>query len=121
MSADTIVAQKSPPRPIQRRKKRRSEATPKRQPPYAVVLFNDDEHSFQYVIETLMKVFGYPLERSYSLTVQVHNEGKGIVWSGSREVAELKRDQIRSAGPDFYALQKVDFPLGVTVEPLPGS
>lgn len=121
MSADTIVAQKSPPRPKQRRKKRRSDATPKRQPPYAVVLFNDDEHSFQYVIETLMKVFGYPLERSYSLTVQVHNEGKGIVWSGSREVAELKRDQIRSAGPDFYALQKVDFPLGVTVEPLPGS
>jgi ATP-dependent Clp protease adaptor protein ClpS len=83
-------------------------------------LFNDEEHTFQYVIETLMKVFGYPQEKSYSLTLQIHTDGKGIVWSGSREVAELKRDQIRSAGPDFYAAKKVHFPLGVTVEPLPG-
>ena len=92
----------------------------KKQPPYAVVLFNDEDHTFLYVIETLMKVFGYPQEKSYSLTVQIHNEGRGIVWSGPREVAELKRDQIRSAGADFHAPQKVDFPLGVTIEPLPG-
>ena len=63
---------------------------------------------------------GYPLEKSYSLTPQVHVEGRAIVWSGSREVAELERDQIRSAGPDFYAGKKMDFPLGVIVEPLPG-
>lgn len=43
-----------------------------------------------------------------------------MVWSGSKEVAELKRDQVRSAGPDFYAAKKVEFPLGVTIEPLPG-
>jgi hypothetical protein len=35
-------------------------------------------------------------------------------------VAELKRDQIRSTGPDFYAAKKVEFPLGVLIEPLPG-
>jgi ATP-dependent Clp protease adaptor protein ClpS len=93
---------------------------PKRQPPYAVVLFNDDEHTFQYVVETLMKTFGYPVEKSCDLTMQVHNAGRGIVWSGCLEVAELKRDQLRSAGPDFYAMKKVDFPLGVTIEPLPG-
>ena len=101
-------------------RRRRTDAKPKRQPPYAVVLLNDEEHSFLYVIETLMKVFGYPAEKSYALTLQIHNEGRGIVWSGSLEVAELKRDQIRSAGPDFYAQNKVEFPLGVTVEPLPG-
>ena len=71
-------------------------------------------------METFTKVFGYPPEKCYSLALQIHNEGKGIVWSGSREVAELKRDQIRSAGPDFRATQKVDFPLGVTIEPMPG-
>ena len=53
---------------------------------------------------------------------EVHPDGRGIVWSGSREVAELKRDQIRLAGPDFYAAKKVDFPLGVTIEPgMPGG
>ena len=105
---------------MQRRKKQPADAKPKQQPPYAVVLFNDEEHTFQYVIETLMKVFGYPQEKSYTLTLQIHTDGKGIVWSGTRELAELKRDQIRSAGPDFYAAKKVDFPLKVTIEPLPG-
>ena len=126
MSNDASIAVESPPaverlpKPKQRRKKQPADAKPKKQPPYAVVLFNDEEHSFQYVVETLMKVFGYPHEKSYSLTLQIHNAGKGIVWSGSREVAELKRDQIRSAGPDFYAAKKVEFPLKATVEPLPG-
>ena len=127
MSNDASIAVESPPaverlpKPKRRRKKQPADAgKPKQQPPYAVVLFNDEEHTFQYVIETLMKVFGYPQEKSFSLTLQIHNDGRGIVWSGSREVAELKRDQIRSAGPDFYAAKKVDFPLGVIVEPLPG-
>lgn len=124
MSDEATIAVASPPAaespstPKQRRKKQ--PAKPKPHPPYAVVLLNDDEHTFPYVIETLMKVFGYPRERSYSFALQIHNDGRGIVWSGNREVAELKRDQIRSAGPDFYATKKIDFPLGVIVEPLPG-
>jgi ATP-dependent Clp protease adaptor protein ClpS len=120
MSVDRGVAVESPPEPKQRREKQPSDTRPKTQPPYAVVVFNDDEHSFQYVIETFIKVFGYPLEKSHSLTLEIHNAGKGIVWSGPREVAELTRDQIRSASPDFYASQKVDSPLRVTIEPLPG-
>ncbi len=127
MSNDASVAVESPPivegppTPQQRRKRHPADAvTPKQQPPYAVVLFNDEEHTFQYVVETLIKVFGYPQEKSWSLTLQIHNDGRGIVWSGSREVAELKRDQIRSAGPDFYETKKVDVPLSVIVEPLPG-
>ena len=67
MSDDTSIAVESPP-PQQRRKEQPADARPKQQPPYAVVLFNDEEHTFQYVIETLMKVFGYPLEKSYALT-----------------------------------------------------
>jgi ATP-dependent Clp protease adaptor protein ClpS len=126
MSTDVSLAEESPPAvetvPASEKRSRteRAGAKPKKQPPYAVVVLNDEEHTFQYVIETLMKVFGYPQEKSYTLTLQVHNEGRAIVWSGTREVAELKRDQIRSAGPDFYAEKKVDFPLGVTIEPLPG-
>lgn len=117
--AESPVGLESRPKLRRRAKTKPADVAPRRQPPYAVVLFNDDEHTFLYVIETLMKVFGYPLEKCYSLTLQVHSEGRGIVWSGVREVAELKRDQIRCAGPDFYADKKVDFPLRVTVEPLP--
>jgi len=120
MSDEAVAAVDSPPQPLERRRKQPAEAKPKKQPPYAVVVFNDDQHSFQYVVETFMKVLGYPLEKSYALALQIHTEGRGIVWSGAREVAELKRDQLRAVGPDFHASQKVDFPLGVTIEPLPG-
>jgi ATP-dependent Clp protease adaptor protein ClpS len=126
MSNGASAAVESPPaveglpKPKQRQAKQPADARPKTQPPYAVVVLNDEEHTFEYVIETLMKVFGYPQEKSCSLALQIDRDGRAIVWSGSREVAELKRDQIRSAGPDFYATKKVDFPLGVIVEPLPG-
>ena len=95
------------------------ETKKKRQPPYAVILHNDDDHTFQYVIDLLIKLFAYPLEKAFVLTTQVHTQGKSIVWSGTLELAELKRDQVRGFGPDFYATKKVEYPLGVTIEPLP--
>ncbi len=109
------------PPDVQREEKQApASSRPKRQPPYAVVLFNDDDHSFDFVVETLAKVFGYPLERCYQLTLQIHEQGRGIVWSGTRELAELKRDQIRAAGPCFLAGKKIEYPLGTSIEPLPG-
>ena len=106
--------------PEVQRSERPADQKPRPLPPHAVVVLNDDVHSFDYVIETFQKVFGYSTEKCFMLAVQIHEQGRGIVWSGSKEVAELKRDLIRSAGPDVYASQKVDFPLGVSIEPLPG-
>jgi ATP-dependent Clp protease adaptor protein ClpS len=93
---------------------------PKLLPPYAVVVLNDDLHTFDYVILTFQKVFGYAPERCFQLALQIHEQGRAIVWSGPKEVAELKRDLIRSAGPDIFASTKVDWPLGCEIEPLPG-
>jgi ATP-dependent Clp protease adaptor protein ClpS len=107
-----VVVRPKPARPDPKSK-------PKRQPPYAVILHNDDFDTFQYVIELLMKLFAYSPEKAFVLTNQVHTQGKSIVWSGTLELAELKRDQVRGFGPDFYATKKVEFPLGVTIERLP--
>jgi ATP-dependent Clp protease adaptor protein ClpS len=93
---------------------------PKLLPPYAVVVLNDDLHTFDYVVLTFQKVFGYAPERCFQLAMQIHEQGRGIVWSGPKEVAELKRDLVRSAGPDVFASKKVDWPLGCEIEPLPG-
>ncbi len=94
---------------------------PKRQPSYAVIVHNDEEHTWPYVIEVLQRICGHNKETAHDLTSQVHFKGKAAVWTGTLEVAELKRDQIRGFGPDFYAEKTVRFPLGVTIEPLPGS
>lgn len=93
---------------------------PRTLPPYAVVVLNDNDHTFPYVIEAFQKVFGYSAERAYQLTLQIHHQGRGIVWSGPKEVAELKVEQLRSLGPDFYALRQVRYPLRAYIEPLPG-
>ncbi len=89
----------------------------RRQPPYAVVVLNDDEHTFDYVIATFMKVFGYDVEKCFQLAKTIHEEGRAIVWIGSLEVAELKRDQIKEAGPDYWSITKVTWPLSVELEP----
>ncbi len=125
LTDDPSFADASPNEPVvvvaeKPRAKQDSKSDPKPQPPYAVIVHNDDFHTFPYVIEVLQKVCGHSLEKAFVLTSQVHHSGQAIVWSGALEVAELKRDQIRGFGPDFYAEQTVRFPLGVTVEPLPG-
>ncbi|OYV91915.1 MAG: hypothetical protein B7Z73_05250 [Planctomycetia bacterium 21-64-5] len=106
--------------PVQEEAQDTAKRKPKKLPPYAVVVLNDEDHTFPYVIETFMKVFGYDQTKSFQLAQEIHQSGRGIVWTGPKEVAELKRDQIRSAGPDLFASKKVTYPLGVVLEPLPG-
>jgi len=118
--ADTeVVVSTSKPK-SKRRSKEEATSKTKRQPPYAVIVENDELHTWLYVIEVLQKVFGYDDSKAYLLTSQVHFDGQAVVWSGALELAELKRDQIRGFGPDVYATKPVEFPLGVRIEPLPG-
>lgn len=92
---------------------------PKRQPPYQLVVLNDNDHTFAYVIEGLVRFCGHDVEKAYELAATVHHTGRAIVWSGMLETAELKRDQLRGMGPDFYAPKVVNYPLGVLLEPMP--
>ena len=70
------------------------------QPPYHVVLLNDDDHSYAYVIAMLKDLFGHPIERGFQLAEQVDKTGRAIVLTTTLEHAELKRDQIHAYGPD---------------------
>ena len=72
----------------------------KRQPPYNVILLNDDDHTYEYVIEMLKALFGHPVEKGYQLAKVVDTQGRAIVCTTSLERAELKRDQIHAYGPD---------------------
>jgi ATP-dependent Clp protease adaptor protein ClpS len=85
-------------------------------PPYAVILHNDDFNTFDFVIEVIMKVFHYPLEKAVTHTLEAHETGRSIVWSGSKEVAELKAEQIHSCGADPEAKSRGAQPLQVSVE-----
>ena len=80
-------------------KPKREERT-KRQPPYNVVLLNDDDHTYDYVITMLQVLFGHPREKGFLLAKEVDTSGRVIVLTTTKEHAELKRDQIHAFGPD---------------------
>jgi ATP-dependent Clp protease adaptor protein ClpS len=94
-----------------------TESKTQRQPPYAVILHNDDINGMDFVIAVLRKVFGYDERKCFALMIEAHEKGRAVVWVGPLEVAELKADQIRSCGPDPSQKSKGAQPLGVSVEP----
>ena len=78
----------------------RTEREQKRQPPYNVVLWNDDDHTYEYVILMLLSLFGHQPEKGYLLAKEVDTQGRVIVLTTTLEHAELKRDQIHAFGKD---------------------
>ena len=115
MPAD--VETPAPPRRKTRREER-SEATPEaiHLPPYHVVLLDDQEHTYEYVIEMLMRLFGHSAEKAFRMACEVDAAGRVVVETTSRERAELKRDQIRAYGPD-WRIPGSRGSMGATVEP----
>lgn len=73
---------------------------PKRQPPYHVILWNDDAHTHVYVVVMMQRLFGHPPEKGYQIATEVDTRGRAIVLTTTREHAELKRDQIHAFGKD---------------------
>ncbi|MHC5536806.1 ATP-dependent Clp protease adaptor ClpS [Singulisphaera rosea] len=112
-TAEPIVSTSSAPK---------SETNPdtrtRRQPPYNVIILNDEEHSFPYVIEMLVKLFGHPLTTAQELTSRIDRTGRAIVYTTHREKAELKRDQVLAYGPDL-SMSISKGPLGCYIEPAP--
>jgi ATP-dependent Clp protease adaptor protein ClpS len=90
----------------------------KRQPPYHVILLNDDDHSYAYVIAMLQKLFGYPPEKGYQMACEVDTRGRVIVMTTTLELAELKRDQIHAFGPDPL-IPRCKGSMSAMIEPAP--
>lgn len=99
---DPSAVQTAEPKP---KKRSRSKADRKNQrrelPPYNVVLLDDDEHTYEYVVEMLKALFAYPDQKGYQLAKEVDTRKRVIVLTTHKEKAELKRDQIHAYGADF--------------------
>lgn len=91
---------------------------PKRQPPYNVILWDDNDHTYDYVIAMMQKLFGHPAERAAQIAHEVDTQGKAIVWTTAREHAELKRDQIHAFGKDSF-IKDCSGSMWATIEPAP--
>ncbi|TGL56856.1 ATP-dependent Clp protease adaptor ClpS [Leptospira jelokensis] len=68
--------------------------------PWKVVLWDDDHHTYEYVIEMLMDVCQMTWEKAFQHAVEVDTRKKTIVFSGELEHAEFIHERILGYGPD---------------------
>src|SRR3954467_15633602 len=113
--AEPVVTTRSEPSP---ESKNAGSTRTRRQPPYNVVILNDEEHTFDYVIDLLVKIFRHSLPTAQELTWRIHSTGRAIVYTTHKEKAELKRDQVLAWGPD-PRMSVSKGPLGCYIEPAP--
>jgi len=70
-------------------------------PMYHVVLLDDDDHTYDYVIEMLQRLFIFSKDRAFRHAVEVDTTGRTILMTLALEEAEFARDQIHAYGPDW--------------------
>lgn len=57
--------------------------------PWNVIVHDDPISLMTYVTLTLQKVFGYAQDKAHRMMMEVHTQGRSVVWTGAREQAEL--------------------------------
>ncbi len=85
-------------------------------PLYKVVLLDDDDHSYDYVIEMLQKIFVFTLQEAYQHAVEVDTRGRTVLIVCELAHAEFARDQVQNYGPD-WRLDRSKGSMTAIVEP----
>ena len=83
---------------------------------YHVIILNDDEHSFDYVVEMLQAVIPVSAAAALACTLEADSTGSSIVHTSGLEEAENKRDLIHAYGPD-WRMPNSRGPVSALVEP----
>jgi ATP-dependent Clp protease adaptor protein ClpS len=86
-------------------------------PPYNVILHDDDDHSFEYVIEMLLAVFGFPVIKGFRHAIMVHNTGRTVLLTTTKEHAEFKQEQVHAYGAD-YRIPRCQGSMTASIEPV---
>src|SRR5260221_8955905 len=85
-------------------------------PLYRVVLLDDNDHTYDYVIEMLQKIFIFSLEQAYRHAEEVDRNGRTVLITCELPEAEYARNQILSFGPD-WRLPRSKGSMGAVIEP----
>ena len=101
-------------------RRQKKENKPKRQPRYNVVLWDDDDHSYEYVILMMRQIFGHTFTKGFAIAKNVDAAGRSICQTTTRELAELKVEQIHSFGKDFL-IGRCKGSMSASTEPVPGD
>jgi ATP-dependent Clp protease adaptor protein ClpS len=78
----------------------RIERTPELEPRFHLVLLDDNDHTYEYVIELLGHVLGYGKEKSFALARVVDTQGRAIIETAGHEQVTGHQRQIHAYGAD---------------------
>lgn len=82
-----------------------------------VVLLDDDDHTYEYVMDLAQRFFGASLQRAFEIAQTVDKQGRAILTTTHRELAELKQEQVHGFGADFR-LERSAGPMTAIIEPV---
>ncbi|RIK68889.1 MAG: Clp protease ClpS [Planctomycetota bacterium] len=102
--------------PIRQSAAAKAKPKPKQQPRYHVILHDDNDHTYDYVVEMLRRLFAHDLVRAYEMAREVDTTGRVIVDTTTLERAELKREQIHAYGAD-WRIERCKGSMTATIEP----
>ena len=88
----------------------------KKQPRYHVILWDDPEHTYEYVIEMMQNLFYHSPTQGRKIAEEVDTTGRAVCMTTTLEHAELKRDQIKAFGMDPYS-KKSNGSMSASIEP----
>ncbi|MBY0502392.1 MAG: ATP-dependent Clp protease adaptor ClpS [Bryobacteraceae bacterium] len=86
---------------------------------FHVVLLDDDDHTYDYVIEMLQKLFLLSPGSAYNHAVEVDATGRTVILTCEREPAEFAREQVHSYGAD-WRMPKSQGSMSAQLEPAAG-
>ena len=84
-----------------------------------MILWDDDDHSYEYVIRMMKELFGHVYEMGVKLARKVDSEGRVVCLTTTKEHAELKRDQIHAYGKD-HLIKRCCGSMSASIEPESG-
>jgi ATP-dependent Clp protease adaptor protein ClpS len=87
-------------------------------PLYNIVLLDDDQHTYEYVVEMLQKLFAFGETDAWNHAVEVDTTGRTVVMTCELAQAEFGRDQIHAYGAD-WRMPKSKGSMSAIVEPAP--
>ncbi|HNO65786.1 MAG TPA: ATP-dependent Clp protease adaptor ClpS [Tepidiformaceae bacterium] len=86
------------------------------EPPYHLILLDDDEHTYHYVVAMLGSIFGYAPEKGFAIACVVDKDGQAILMTGGLEEVRLKQDAVHAFGAD-PAMPQSKGSMSAVIEP----
>ena len=86
-------------------------------PMYRLVLLDDDDHTYDYVIEMLQRIFVFSLDQAWRHAEEVDRCGRTVLIACALAEAEYGRDRIHAYGPD-PRLQRSQGSMSAAIEPV---